>query len=77
MCLYRGFCSADDLNSRATYSRSASNAVVPACLVLLLIVSPSSFAAAHLQRPALMLAAACINVSLCLVTAAGLFLSFE
>jgi hypothetical protein len=62
LCLYRGFCSADDLNGRATYSASASNAVVPVCLVLLLIVAPLSSLAAHLGRPGVNAAAAVVEV---------------
>jgi len=62
LCLYRGFCSADALSGRATYSASASNAVVPVCLVLLLIVAPLSSLAAHLGRPAVNAAAAVVEV---------------
>lgn len=57
LCLFRGQCSASDLDNRAIYSRSASNGVVPSCLALLFIAVPLSLVALHLGWPVLALSA--------------------
>lgn len=57
LCLFRGQCSASDLDNRAVYSRDASNGIVPSCLALLFVAAPLSLIALHLGWPALAAAA--------------------
>lgn len=74
LCLFRGFCHADAIGARTTYSAAVSNGVVPASLVLALAIAPSGAAAASLARPALSFGAAgaaAVAATLLLVAGVG------
>ena len=73
LCLFRGFCAADAVGARVTYSADVSNAVVPVALILVVIVVPANVAAARLQRLGLAAIALVISATCAaLLIAAGL-----
>lgn len=61
LCLYSEVCAPTSTQLRVTYSRSATDAVVPVLLVCIFILFPLSLAATRLQRPALAVLAASIH----------------